>query len=149
MVCEQCAAYENCVSYACDLDATYQWNLTVVSATISGVYDSGTPGSCNSSIVDAYVVVDLAGNVGTSDVEEETTTPTWNDLLITDTAGVFTGNQLSIMLWDDDGAGQCSPSDIIESCTHQVTEAELLAGGFTIDLCGADVANLTFELDPT
>jgi Ca2+-dependent lipid-binding protein len=137
------------VTNVCGLDSTYQWNLTVVSATISGVHDTGSPGSCGSTIVDGYVTVDLAGNVGTSDVEEETTTPVWNDLLITDSAGVFTGNELSITVWDDDDAGQCSPNDLIESCVHQVTEDELLAGGFTIALCGADVADLVFDLDPT
>lgn len=126
-----------------------QWTLTVVSATVTGTHDTGGPGSCYSDIVDPYVTVFLDAESGTSDVEEETTTPVWNDPLITDPAASFTGNVLTIYVYDDDGAGQCSPPDLVDNCGHQVNEEELLAGGFTIDFCGTLVQDLVFELDPT
>jgi hypothetical protein len=147
--CLQCEGFETCESNACALDVNAQWNLVVVSATLNDWgLDSGGPGSCYTSVIDPFVVAVIDMMPGETSVLEETTMPVWNEKVFSATVATMLAEPIYLYVWDDDGQGMCSEDDALDNCAHQITEAEIEAGGFTLDFCGTQIEDFVFELAP-
>lgn len=128
--CSQCTSAETCTSGKCKSKAPAKYKVTLVSAKVTGC---GLGDTC-----DAFVVLKVGSTSKTSTTKDDTESPIWNELMVTETETDLT-KSFAVEVFDedlywDDSLGKCSPS---------ITKS-VLAAGKLVTSCGT-VKELTFE----
>jgi Ca2+-dependent lipid-binding protein len=96
--------------------------------------------SYSNTAPDPYVILKVASGTGQTKTISDTYTPTWNQDVLTATAGNLLAS-VSIEVYDEDyGYDQ-----LIGSCTAAVTEKALLAGEGSLQPCSKWVTKITFK----
>jgi hypothetical protein len=135
---------------ACAIDRDHTWTLRAIRAASVPAGDPGYE-SC-----DAFVSILIGAESGQTDPDDLSLAPEWNQDLLTSAASLFLDDELQIFVVDSDAVNGVPPDEEVGACTRQISEADLRAGGFTIDSCddnggynGVFVTDLELELNPS
>ena len=136
MECKACGACLECsTAGTCTPAATARWDLVCVSATVAPIHDgeSWDNGSQTASLPDPYCELVVDGVTrDTTDVKEDTLTPTWNQSITGGTTLTTSTLTATLPRWAVAVYDQDSSSDHeICSVTTRFTTAELTAGTVT------------------
>ncbi len=129
--CSQCTSKEQCKEGLCKTKALAKYKVTLVSAKVAGC---GWTDTC-----DAFVILKVGSSTKTSATKDDTASPIWNELMLTETETdllkSFAVEVFDKDLYFDDTIGKCTPS---------ITKSVLSAGKLVTN-CGTNIKALTFE----
>ena len=138
-VCQQCTVEQRCGSLGCEFDGTRRWSLSAGTGVIPERNSAGQTWDTLGGSPDPFVCVSSGGMTNCTTVAQDTTSPTWNEVLITTEASNLT-NGVVVSLLDKD----LSDDDEICSVNISIEPRHYQAGGYVLRCSGK--ARVNFAL---
>ena len=123
--CVNCGSGNACdpTARTCHLDLDSTWDFYAASAQVPATNTSGGTWDPFSGLPDPYVIMYSSGTQAQTAVVNDTTSPAWNQITLTNIKASQYMSSLSFNIWDSDYGFGVDPDDLIGGCTMPVQQS--------------------------
>lgn len=137
--CTVCGAGRTCTAGACVVDPARAFDFVLVSAVVPTTNKSGGAWDLGGGLPDPYAKLTVGARTGQAPFVADTTSPTWNYVLLAAVPSRELKAPLALELWDDD----VTVDDFIGGCAVTLTDS-VFDGALHTGTCAASATGVAF-----
>lgn len=146
-LCQACGVNTVCEDTGCVPDPMALWNIRIVDGILPVSDEDGDAWDPFNELPDPYVEVEVVGMSGSTEVQDNTVFPAWDEIVLEGVSTVQLQDDVEFTVWDSD----FDFDDNLATCTLSI-EDDMFGGTFDLTCSnvktGFEFWTITFSIEP-